>query len=155
MCPNPPVAVTSNFFDIAWNMSMSVYPYVSEVYGSPTVPVASVLSCTSRELRTLAGMTNQVQSLISQLVLEATARDATTLRGLQSLDQIAQTIHGIASFLEALAAGAPTDCRLDVVAASRSVNVADLASRLGFAIPPRAITPQAPDGECHFFDGEV
>lgn len=116
-----------------------------------TVSAARVLNGTSRELRTLAAMTIQIQCLVSQLALEIASTDTTSLRGLQQLDHVAQSIAGIASFLEALAATAPANCQLDAVSAALSVNIADLASRLSLAEPVRAIVQNVSGGDCHFF----
>jgi hypothetical protein len=133
---------------------MSAHHYVPEGSAPPTVPVASVLGRMSRELRTLAGMTGQVQDLISRLVVVAAATDASSLRGLQRLDHIAQSIHGIASFLDMLAVTAPANCQLDALAASRAVSISDLAERLSLSDLPRPMGHHESSGDCQFFDAQ-
>ena len=125
--------------------------YARDLRLPPTAAAARVLNGTSRELRTLAAMTIQIQCLVSQLALEIASTDTTSLQGLQQLDHVAQGIAGIASFLEALAATAPANCQLDAVSAARSVNVSDLASRLSLAEPTRAMAQNGAGGDCLFF----
>ena len=105
----------------------------SKVSVSPMVPAASALECTSRELRTISLMTEQVQDLVSRLVLDGRSVDVTTLRGLQKLDYVTQSIAAVACFLEGLAETTPASCYVDAVAASRLVILSDLASRLSLA----------------------
>jgi len=117
---------------------------------SATVPLATVLDGASRELRALARMAIQVQCLVSELALEVAPTDTAGLKGLQQLDRVTQSIAGIASFLEALAATAPAGCELDAASAARHVDVADLASRLSLA-DAAPVPSHRSTGECQFF----
>lgn len=128
--------------------------YARDLSWPSTVTVAKVLDGTSRELRALVGTAIQIQCLVSQLALEIAPTDTTSLRGLQQLDHVTQTIAGIASFLEALAATTPENYEVDAISAARVVNVSDLASRLGLGNSTRAIALHKPAGDCHFFDSQ-
>jgi hypothetical protein len=128
-------------------------PCVRDVNWPSSVSVGRVLYATSRELRTLAAMTIQVQGLVSQLAIQVAPTDATCL-GLQKLDHVTQMISGIASYLEALAATAPDNCAFDTASASHGVDLSDLASRLSFADPTHPSPSHRSLGDCLFFDGQ-
>jgi hypothetical protein len=123
----------------------------SETGGSPGVPAASALGAAGRELRTLAHMTSQMQTLVSRLLLDIPQKDLSGLLGLQRLDYITQGICDIATFLEALAATAPAGCQLDTASASRHLNIAELAARLRLLEPARAFDHAGSNGDCDFF----
>jgi hypothetical protein len=125
--------------------------YARELRLPSTVTLATVLDGTSRELRALAGMAIQIQCLVSELALEVAPTDATSLRGLQQLDHVTQSIAGIATFLEALAASAPAGCLLDAASAARHVDVSDLATRLSLADPVPVAAAHRSTGDCQFF----
>jgi hypothetical protein len=125
--------------------------YARDLRLPSTATLASVLDGTSRELRALARTAIQIQCLVSELALEVAPTDTASLRGLQQLDHLTQSIAGIASFLESLAATAPAGCEVDAVAAARRVDVADLALRLSLADPVPAPLPHRSTGECQFF----
>jgi len=116
-----------------------------------TAALVGVLEGTSRELRALAGMLTQIQALLSQLVEDA-SRSPASLIGLQELDHVTQSVEGIASFLESLAASAHPRWRVDAASAARSVDMSGLASRLGSAEPgANATTLDLSTGDCDFF----
>jgi hypothetical protein len=131
----------------------------SETGGSPGVPAASALGAAGRELRTLAHMTSQMQTLVSRLLLDIPQKDLSGLLGLQRLDYITQGICDIATFLEALAAPArlparhslgvapPQHCRACCAAAAararQSVRSCRLQRRLRFLLS----RPTGPGGE--------
>jgi hypothetical protein len=125
--------------------------YARDLRLPSTVALARVLDGTSRELRALAGMAMQIQCLVSELALEVAPTDTASLRGLQQLDHVTQSIAGIASFLGALAATAPAGCQLDAAAAASHVDVSELASRLSMAEPVPMAAPHRPNGDCQFF----
>jgi hypothetical protein len=116
------------------------------------VPVAGTLDRTSGELRRLAAVTDGIQHLVSQMVLDHTASDVTSLLELQRLDYLRQSIAGIADFLEALAAAAPPHWSLDAMTASQAVNLSELALRLASAPDPRPSAHAASVGDCELFD---
>jgi hypothetical protein len=124
--------------------------YARELRLPSTAPLAVVLDGTSRELRALAKTAIQIQCLVSELALEVAPTDTAGLKGLQQLDHVTQSIAGIASFLEALAATAPAGCNLDTASAARHVDVADLALRLSL-VDAAPVAPHRSTGECQFF----
>jgi hypothetical protein len=109
------------------------------------------LERTSEELRALAGMTIDIQWLVSRLLHTAAPADAASLRGLQTLDHVSQTISGIAKFLEALAGMAPADCGVDAASAARVVTLSGLAARLSFADAADQAMHFDSDGDFHLF----
>jgi hypothetical protein len=108
------------------------------------VPVASTLHRTSRELRGLVATTDAIQCLVGELLLERKSTDVTSLLELQRLDQLRQSIAGIADFLDALGTAAPPHWRLDPTAASRTVTVSELAQRLASLPDTRPVAHSAP-----------
>ena len=125
---------------------MQVLPSTGEV-----VSIAAALEGASRELRVLGNMTNQVQSLVSDLAVAIAASDAGTSRELQLLDYVTQAVLGVAAFLEALAAAAPVDCHVNALAATRTVGVSELAARLSLA-GTQVDSMVAQSGDCDYFD---
>jgi hypothetical protein len=97
------------------------------------VPISDVLSRAGHELMHLAWLLENLQSHICPLIQEAAGRDANILHQMQSFDRIGQIAGGLTDFLAALALEAPRQWLVDPRAAARSLTLADLSSRLGFA----------------------
>lgn len=128
---------------------------IRQLRDSEAVPVAGTLHRASRELRGLAGATDGIQCLVSELLLDHKSTDVTSLLELQRLDHLRQSIAGIADFLEALAAAAPPHWLLDAKAASQAVTVSELAWRLAPALDARLVHANAHSaslGDCELFD---
>lgn len=117
---------------------------------SPDVPIADVLGRAGHELAQLAWLLEHLQTQIRPFIQEAASHDANVLHHMQSFDQIGQKAIGIADFLAALARAAPRQWLVDPGAAARTVTLAELSMRLGFA-------GEASDscctawGDCEFF----
>lgn len=124
--------------------------YARDLRSTSAVDLTSVLEGTSRELRSLASMAIQIQCIVSELALQVAPTDTSSLRGLQQLDHVTQSIAGIATYLEALAEAAPSGCWLDAASAAQRVDVADLAARLSLAFPAKP-TQQHSNGDCQLF----
>jgi hypothetical protein len=116
------------------------------------VPVAGTLDRASGELRRLVAVTDGVQHLVSQMLLDHRANDITSLIELQRLDFLRQSIAGIADFLEALAATAPPHWSLDVKAATQAVTLSELALRLASTVDSNPTEHAEPAGDCELFD---
>jgi hypothetical protein len=97
------------------------------------IPIADVLSRAGHELAHIAWLLENFQTHLSPLIQEAAARDQNALQQMQSFDHIGQITAGLADFLAALALAAPRQWLVDPGPAARTVMLADLSSRLGFA----------------------
>jgi hypothetical protein len=128
---------------------------IRQLRAAETVPVAGTLDRTSNELRKLASVTDGVQRIVSQMLLDHRANDLASLIELQRLDFLSQSIGAIADFLEALAASTPKHWSLDVKSASQSVKLSELALRLASAADPAAGAHAAPVGDCELFDARL
>jgi hypothetical protein len=128
---------------------------VRQLWAAESVPVAGTLDRTSNELRKLASVTDSVQHLVGQMLLDHQARDLATLVELQRLDHLCQSIAAIADFLEALAASTPPHWSLDVKSASKSVKLAELALRLASAADHAPAAHAASVGDCELFDARM
>jgi hypothetical protein len=128
---------------------------VRQLRAVEAVPVAGTLDRTSSELRRLVSVTDGVQHLVSQMLLDHRATDITSLIELQRLDYLRQSIAGIADFLEALAATAPPHWSLDVKAASQAVTLSELALRLASSVDTNPTAHAAPGGDFELFDNRL
>jgi hypothetical protein len=128
---------------------------VRQLRPAETVPVAGTLDRTSNELRKLASVTDSVQHLVGQMLLDHRAKDLASLLELQRLDHLGQSIAAIADFLEALAAGTPPHWSLDVKSASKSVKLSELALRLASATESGPAAHAASVGDCELFDARM
>jgi hypothetical protein len=128
---------------------------IRQLRAAETVPVAGTLDRTSTELRKLASVTDGIQHIVSQMLLDHRAKDLTSLIELQRLDLLSQSLGAIADFLEALAAKTPPHWSLDVKSASQSVKLAELALRLASATESAPGAHAAPVEDCELFDARL
>ncbi len=101
---------------------------------SAKVPLPEVFSSIGTELRDLARRLDKVEAAMSKLV-DATARasaDTTQelVTDLQALDLIQQSLVSLGDFCDGMARAADESTLIDVAAAVRGVNLAELATRL-------------------------
>jgi hypothetical protein len=94
------------------------------------VAVPEVLRTVSDEVRMLSDSAGDLQNLISNLVVAGAFGGSHSIYELQNLDKICQSLEAVADFLSGLAKGASADWKLDVVAASGTVKLADVCERL-------------------------
>lgn len=99
------------------------------------VPSAEVLMGIGHELRTLAGGVDDIEELVSNLVVAGSFRGSASLYQLQSLDKLRQSLEGIADFLDVLSNVLPNS-RFDPSPAAGVVKLADLSRRLSLAADP-------------------
>lgn len=94
------------------------------------VAVPDVLRTVSDEVRMLSDSAGDLQNLISNLVVAGAFGGSHSIYELQNLDKLCQSLEAVADFLGGLAKGASADWKLDVVAASGAVKLADVSERL-------------------------
>ena len=128
---------------------------IRQLRAAETVPIAGTLDRTSNELRKLASVTDSVQHLVGQLLLEQRASEVESLIELQRLDHLCQSIGAIADFLEALAAKTPSHWSLDVKSACQSVKLSELATRLASAADAGCAAHAAAGGDFELFDARM
>lgn len=93
-------------------------------------PVPSVLETVGHEIRILADGVNDLQELVSNLVVAGAFGGSNSLYGLQSLDRISQSLDAISDYLGGLSKLASPHWKIDVTEASRCVKLAEVADRL-------------------------
>jgi hypothetical protein len=125
---------------------------IRQLRAAETVPVAGTLDRTSDELRKLQSVTDGVQHLVGEILLNHRAGEVASLIELQRLDHLSQSIAAIADFLEALAANTPSHWALDAKSASKCVKLSDLALRLASAADTGSSGHAAPAGDFELFD---
>ncbi len=94
------------------------------------VAVPEILRTVSDEVRMLSDSAGDLQNLISNLVVAGAFGGSHSIYELQNLDKLCQSLEAVADFLSGLAKGASADGKLDVVAASGTVKLADVCERL-------------------------
>jgi hypothetical protein len=109
---------------------------------------ASTLFRTSRELRRVMAMVEDLEDVVGLAISRTGQAETNQMLELQKLDHILQKIMGVADFLDALASAMPREWRVDAVAASRSVLLAELGAKLGAEAASRApVVPLADNYE--------
>jgi hypothetical protein len=99
---------------------------------------AATLFRTARELRKVMAMVEDLEDVVGQAISRAGQAETNQMLELQKLDHLLQKIMGVADFLDALASAMPREWRVDALAASRSVLLADLGAKLGAEAASRA-----------------
>ena len=92
--------------------------------------LAEILDAVSREVTSAARTTCKLQEALSPLLCTL-GQDEGMIKDIQALDLIAQHLHGLAGFLDALAPTLPVEWAGDAAAAARTVSLSNLARRLG------------------------
>lgn len=93
-------------------------------------PLAESLDLVAREVTDLVAVGDQLQELISRLVLSAGPSDTAALIEAQAADLLSQRLAGLASFVRALADAAPDDVAADIDDALRLLTLTEQARRL-------------------------
>lgn len=99
-------------------------------------PLAESLDLVAREVSDLVAVGDQLQALISRLMVSAS--DSGALVEAQAADLLSQRLSGLAAFVRALADAAPLDASADINGALRLVTLADQARRLSNPNSPAA-----------------
>lgn len=102
-------------------------------------PLAESLDLVAREVTDLVVLGDQLQDLISRLVVTAAATDPNALMEAQAADLLSQRLSGLAAFVRALADAAPTDVSADIESALRVLTLTEQARRLSNPGSPPAI----------------
>ena len=93
------------------------------------VPLADVLDRVCGELRHLASAVEGLEALVGKLVISDSVSKLQSVYELQALDELRQTLDGLADFLDHVTFDS-INCCIDAVAASRVVKLASLSKRL-------------------------
>lgn len=104
-------------------------------HGAELVPSSDVLMGIGHELRALAGGVDDIEELVSNLVVAGSFQGSASLYQLQSLDKLRQSLEGIADFLDVLSHVLPNS-RFDPSHAAGVVKLAELSRRLSIAAAP-------------------
>lgn len=111
---------------------------------------ARVMSNAATELRTLTESAHHIQNVVGKLISAAPSGAEETIKDLQSLDHITQSIEGLAQFLDALSGDTPSDWKYPDLAAADRVKLEDMARRL-LNKPPHCTPTKDDDGELDLF----
>lgn len=101
-------------------------------------PLAQSLDLVAREVTDLVAVGDQLQELISRLVLASGRSDSSALIEAQAADLLSQRLAGLASFVRALADAAPADVAADIDDALRLLTLTEQARRLSSPSQPPA-----------------
>jgi hypothetical protein len=94
------------------------------------VPIPEVFTTVSHEIRLLSDGVNDLQELISNLVVAGAFGGSHSLYELQSLDRISQNLDAISDYLGGASKLSSPEWKIDVAEASRCVKLADVSDRL-------------------------
>lgn len=94
------------------------------------VPIPEVFTKISHEIRMLSDGINDLQELISNLVVAGAFGGSHSLYELQSLDRISQSLDAISDYLGGASKLSSQDWKIDVAEASRCVKLAEISDRL-------------------------
>jgi hypothetical protein len=94
------------------------------------VPIPEVFTKISHEIRMLSDGVNDLQELISNLVVAGAFGGSHSLYELQSLDRISQSLDAISDYLGGASKLSSQDWKIDVAEASRCVKLAEISDRL-------------------------
>ena len=113
------------------------------------MPIGDALAVIAGELADLARLGDQVEAIIADLVGQAGKVSPDLLRRCQAADLLSQRLAGVAAFVNAVGQVAPANVTFDVLAAVRTVTLADQANRLS----GRSVTAlQSAHGELALFE---
>jgi hypothetical protein len=101
----------------------------------------------AEEIGDLARLSDRLQSLISAALLADGSANPDHVKEFQAIDLLVQRLHGVATFVDALAAATPVDWRVDAAAAAAGVPLGDLARRLGGLGAPAGASDQTRPAE--------
>jgi len=101
-------------------------------------PLAESLDLVAREVTDLVALGDQLQALISRLVVAAAPSDPSALIEAQAADLLSQRLAGLAAFVGALADAAPADVSADIENALRVLTLTEQARRLSNPASPPA-----------------
>ncbi len=117
------------------------------------VPLPEVFSSIGAELRALAKRLDKVEAAMSKLVDASARASADTTQelvtDLQALDLIQQSLVSLGDFCNGMARAADANTLVDVAAAARGVNLAELATRL--SRQRRDASENSASGDIEFF----
>jgi hypothetical protein len=102
-------------------------------------PLAESLDLVAQEVTDLIAIGDQLQDLISRLVVTAAASDPNALMEAQAADLLSQRLSGLAAFVRALAHAAPADVGADIGSALRVLTLTEQARRLSNPDSPPAV----------------
>lgn len=111
---------------------------------------ARVMANAAKELRTLTNSAHHIQGVVGKLIANSPSGADETIRDLQALDHITQSIEGLAQFLDALSGDTPSNWEYPDLAAADRVKLEDMARRL-LNKPPNCSPPSDDDGELDLF----
>lgn len=119
---------------------------------SHLVPLSSVMAQIGAELRMLVAAFGAVEAAVDAIVAESHRKDARTVRDLQNLDLLAQSLQALATFTEDLSASVPQAWQVDTATAARSLTLAALARRLRLSSIAPAADHKPTTSELEMFD---
>ena len=96
---------------------------------SQSVRLADLMRVLADELRNTGQIADGLQDVLSRLG-PVLAADEAAISAIQSLDLLTQRLHGLTTFLSALAPTLPAATRCDARSAAQAVNLTSLAHRL-------------------------
>jgi hypothetical protein len=94
------------------------------------VAIPEVLTSVSHEIRLLSDGVNDLQGLISNLVVAGAFDGGQSVYELQTLDRISQSLDALSDYLGGASKLALPEWKIDVVEASRGVKLAEICDRL-------------------------
>lgn len=92
--------------------------------------LAGSLDLVAQEVTDLVVIGDQLQGLISRLVVAASPSDPSAMIEAQAADLLSQRLSGLAAFVRALADAAPADVSADIDSALRVLTLTEQARRL-------------------------
>jgi len=113
-------------------------------------PAAEIARRVARELRDLCAVAAKIECAVGGLLLIAGGGGAHNHRDLQALDALAQSLYGLAQFLDQTAEHMPQEWQFDPMPAAAALKLRDLAARLAPAAEPVAKSQVADKGDCLF-----
>jgi hypothetical protein len=93
-------------------------------------PVAETLSAVALEVNELAHLSDRLQAMISGALINDGATNDDHLREFQAIDLLVQRLHGVSTFVTALANATPGEWKVDAAGATADVVLSALAQRL-------------------------
>jgi hypothetical protein len=94
------------------------------------IPMPEVLETLSGEVRLLAGEMNDLQELVSNLVVAGAFGGSNSIYKLQSIDRIWQSLEAISDYLGGVSNLSSPTWKIDVAEASQNVKLAEIVERL-------------------------
>jgi hypothetical protein len=116
---------------MAGKLAIEEAPQPAAEAADPYRPLPTTLCAVAGEISELAQLSDRLQALISAALLADGSTDPDHIKEFQAIDLLVQSLHGVATFLGALADSTSTEWRVDAAAAASDVLLTDLARRLG------------------------